>query len=127
MRVQQRARDVRRIWSKAKAKGMRPLEYYFTEARTEFISRLADIVKFIIDAELGTATAHTIQKHLKEKYGKEYRLEDIDEAIELITSMYPDDYEKYRRSGHLGIRKTPNPKTPVPKEATELAEQLLTP
>ncbi len=103
------------------------LDFYFREARRHFISRLADVIKFVIDTELGTATAFTIQRHLKEKYGREYKLEDIDEAIELLADMYPDDYQKYRRRGHLGIRKLPNPEYPLPPEARKLVDELLTP
>ena len=107
--------------------GMKPLEYYIESYRRYKIRLLALKIKNLIDEELGTATARTLQKVLKEKYNREHSLDEIDEAIKLIVDTFRDEYEAYRRNGHLGIRRLPNPEYQLPPEAKKLVEELLTP
>ena len=110
----------------ARPVNIKPLEYYIENYRKYRIRMLALTIKHIIDDELGTATAMTLRRILRKKYGKDYTLEEIDEAIQLIVDSFKEDYQAYRRSGHLGIRKLPNP-DPIPPQAKKLVEELLVP
>lgn len=96
------------------------------ERETERLSRIADAIDLILP-ELGTATAMTLQRELKQRFNIEATLDDIDEAIDILVGMYPDKYMFYRRSGHKGIRMIPNPKLVLPPKVEKLVEELLQP
>ena len=100
------------------------LDLWLWEAWVEKVSRLTEFIYENILPHVKEISAYELQKILKEKYGIDASLKDIDEAIEIIVSDTDFNplgaYDYYVYKGHKVIRRVMDIPPEVDREIREL-------
>ena len=106
-------------------KNQETLDDYLFDAWISYVSRLAELIyETILPHVEDTITAFDIQRILKDRFGINASLKDIDEALHIIacdSDFNPINmYELYEYNGHHAIKKVIKLPHDVNKEISEL-------